>query len=234
MPAETRTLLRRLAACSGVHLAIISGRALADIQVHVGISGIFYAGNHGLELCGPGIEFHDPRADQAHGELAGAVALIVEAASGLEGVFVEDKGVSAAVHWRLAPERSRTQLHELMRLVADVNPHLRLTAGKCVWELRPQHGWNKGNVLMHLIGHLGLDPEEVIFLGDDLTDEDAFRVMPGGCSFRVGGHHEFTAARYYLNDEADARAFLLCLLGLRTGLSPLMRGISACVPTAVG
>src|SRR5688500_16757169 len=78
LPAETRTVLRRLHACPGVHLAINSGRALADVQMHVGIEGLFYVGNHGLELSGPGITLHNPHVSKAHGELERAMAFLME------------------------------------------------------------------------------------------------------------------------------------------------------------
>jgi len=156
---ETRTLLRQLAACDGVHLAIISGRALADVQLHVGVEGLFYVGNHGLELSGPGIVLHSPSASKARGELASAVAFFVEKTASLEGVFIEDKGASASVHWRLASEASRAILNDLVHTVADAHPRLRLASGKCVWELRPKGGWNKGDALSHLATRLRLTAE---------------------------------------------------------------------------
>jgi len=214
---QTRTLLRRLAACDGVSLAIISGRALADVQLHVGIDSLFYVGNHGLELCGPAIEIHSPHASKAHGQLIQAVASLVESTALLEGVFVEDKGASASVHWRLASKVSQEILCELVHSVAEAQPLLRLAAGKCVWELRPKAGWNKGDALGYLCTRLRLAPEDTLYLGDDLTDEDAFRVVPSGLTFRVGGDGEETAAQYRIRDAADAQAFLLCTLGVRTG-----------------
>jgi trehalose 6-phosphate phosphatase len=217
LPAETRTLLRRLQACGGVHLAIISGRALADVQRHVGIDGLFYVGNHGLELSGPGITLHNPHATKAHGDLERVVAFLVEETASLPGVFVEDKGATAAVHWRLASEQSQEALRELVQVAVNSYPRLRLAEGKCVWELRPREGWNKGHALSHLATRLQLTTEDVLYLGDDVTDEDAFQVAQSGLTFHVGGAGEDTAAHYRLHDAADAQAFLLCLLGIRSG-----------------
>ncbi len=217
LPAETRALLRQFRACDGVHLAIISGRALADVQRHVGIDGLFYVGNHGLELSGPGITLHNPAASKAHGELEKAVAFLVEETASLEGVIVEDKGATAAVHWRLASEGNRETLRALVRSAVAAYPRLRIGEGKCVWEVRPKDGWNKGNALTHLTIRLGLAPEEALYLGDDMTDEDAFRAAPNGLTFRVGGGSEDTAAQYCIRDTADAQAFLLCVLGVRSG-----------------
>jgi trehalose-phosphatase len=216
LPQETRTLLRRLAVCPGVHLAIISGRALADARMHVGIDGLYYVGNDGLELSGPGIVLRNPFATKAQGDLAKAVAFLVEHTSGLDGVFVEDKGASASVHWRLASDECREKLQTLLETVERSHPQLRLAAGKCVWELRPKDGWNKGDALSHLITRLRLTPEDAVYMGDDVTDEDAFRVAREGLTFRVGGDGAGTDARYHLRDAADARAFLLCVLGIRS------------------
>ena len=187
------------------------------MQLHVGIDSLFYVGNHGLELCGPAIEIHSPHASKAHGQLIQAVASLVESTALLEGVFVEDKGASASVHWRLASKVSQEILCELVHSVAEAQPLLRLAAGKCVWELRPKAGWNKGDALGYLCTRLRLAPEDTLYLGDDLTDEDAFRVVPSGLTFRVGGDGEETAAQYRIRDAADAQAFLLCTLGVRTG-----------------
>ncbi len=188
-----------------------------DVQMHVGIEGLYYVGNHGLELSGPGITLHNPAASKAHGELEKAIAFMVEHTASLEGVLVEDKGATAAVHWRLASGESRETLRNLMQMTVPNFPRLRIAEGKCVWEIRPKDGWNKGDALSHLTIRLGLAPEGVLYLGDDLTDEDAFRAAPNGLTFHVGGASEETAARYRIRDTADAQAFLLCVLGVLSG-----------------
>jgi trehalose-phosphatase len=217
LPAETRALLRRLQACDVVHLAIISGRALHDVQMHVGIDGLYYVGNHGLELTGPGITLHNPSASKAHGELEKAIGFMVEHTASLGGVLVEDKGATAAVHWRLASEQSRETLRNLVQMTVPTFPRLRIAEGKCVWEIRPREGWNKGDALTHLTIRLDVPPEDVLYLGDDVTDEDAFRAAPSGLTFHVGGAGEKTAAQYRIRDTADAQAFLLYVLGVLSG-----------------
>jgi trehalose-phosphatase len=200
-----------------MHLAIISGRALTDVRLHVGVEGLFYVGNHGLEISGPGISLHNPHATKAHGQLEKAVAFLVEATASLEGVFIENKGATAAVHWRLASQVSQEALRSLVQLAVVRYPRLRIAEGKCVWEVRPKEGWNKGDALRHLTIRLGLAPEDALYLGDDVTDEDAFRAVPGGLTFRVGGDGEETAAKYRIQDAADAQALLRCVLEIRSG-----------------
>ena len=216
---ETRALLRRLSNCRGMHLAVISGRALRDVRMHVGIDRIFYAGNHGLELQGPGMELHHPQGTKAHAELEQAVDLLVERTASLAGVFVEHKGATAAVHWRLAPPATIEELRQIVREVAAPFSRLRLLTGRSVWELRPKEGWDKGEALRHLAIRLGSNPENVLYVGDDATDEDAFRAVQSGLTFRVGSPEEETCARFRMRDAADVQAFLLCVLGLRSGAS---------------
>lgn len=217
LPPEARALLRRLHACPGVNLAVISGRAISDIQLHVGIDGIYYAGNHGLELSGPGIVLHNPQASKVRGDLERAISFLVENTATLSGVFIEDKGATAAVHWRLASEVSRNILNETVQAAVAPFSRLRLAEGKCVWEIRPKEGWNKGDAVTHLLTRLGLAQEDVLYLGDDVTDEDAFLAAPGGLTFHVGNPDAPTSAHYRLRDPADVQAFLLCILGIRTG-----------------
>lgn len=120
--------------------------------------------------------------------------------------------------WRViwAPKRpiiATTQAHT----TAAKHPRLRIGEGKCVWEVRPKDGWNKGDALSHLTIRLGLAPDDVLYLGDDVTDEYAFRAAPDGLTFHVGGAGEETAAQYRIRDTAGAQAFLLCVLGVRSG-----------------
>jgi trehalose-phosphatase len=224
LPHETRTLLRRLASCSGMHVAIISGRSLTNVQMQVGIEGVFYVGNHGLELSGPGIELHNPFASKARGDLEKAIASLIEATSSLKGVFIEDKGATAAVHFRLASDETCLAVRDLVQATVASHPRLAFSAGKCVWEIRPRDGWNKGDALTHLTTRFGLTAGDVVNLGDDLTDEDAFRAARGGLTFRVGGGGD-TAAHYRLRDAADTQSFLLCLLGLRSGQQSLKASV---------
>lgn len=214
--AETRALLRRLAVCSGVQVAIVSGRRLADLREQVGVAGLFYAGNHGAEISGPGMDVLEELTAETVRELAQANAFLKAGTEVLDGVMVENKGLNIAVHWRLAPQRHRDALAELMHRALAAFPSLRLAGGKCVWELRPRKSWNKGDALALLASRLELGLDRVIYIGDDATDEDAFHAVDNELTFHVGGLGDATAARYQLRDPADVQAFLLCVLGVRS------------------
>lgn len=197
-------------------MGVISGRSLSDLRMHVGIDGLFYVGNHGLESCGPGLLLHSCQAAKAQRELKRLIDSLVAETATLDGIFIEEKGVSASVHWRLASEEVRKHAYAIVRTAVAQYPRLQLSSGKCVWELRPKEGWKKGDAIKYLMARLRLAPEDVIYMGDDLTDEDAFRALPTGLTFHVGGKNPETAARYRIHDFTDVQALLLCLLGLRS------------------
>lgn len=213
LSSETRELLRRLHACEGVRVAIISGRSLADVQQRVGVEGLFYAGNHGMELGAPGIAMEQFVPSETREELENALAFISKKTASLPGVRIEDKGASANIHWRLACESSQAIAREAVFEAAASNSRLQLGEGKSVWELRPKIGWNKGDALRHLIFCLGMTIEDAIYLGDDVTDEDVFATVSAALTFHVGESE--SAARYRMSCPFAVRDFLSRVLRLR-------------------
>jgi len=216
VPMETRALLRRLRRCAGIHIGVVSGRALSDVQMRVGIEGLFYAGNHGLEFSGPGVHFHSRDAARTRGEFECLIASLVAKTATLDGVFIEEKGMSALVYWRLASEEVREKARAILGAAIAQYPRFGLSCGKDAWELRPKGAWNIGEAITHLMTRLRLAPEEVIYIGDGLGDEDSFRALSTGLTFHVGGKNTETAAHYRIHDFTDVQAFLFCLLGMRS------------------
>ncbi|OMC46527.1 trehalose-phosphatase [Mycobacterium sp. IS-1264] len=170
--------LRKLAAHCPV--AVLSGRDLADVTERVGLPGIWYAGSHGFELTAPDGTHHQ-------NEAAAAAIPVLERVAGqlrdqlgsVPGVVVEHKRFGVAVHYRNA---ARDRVGEAAAAVraAGQRHALRVTTGREVIELRPDIDWDKGKTLRWVIDHLrhagpqagaNLTP---IYLGDDITDEDAF------------------------------------------------------------
>lgn len=158
-------------------VAILSGRDLADVSERVGIDGIWYAGSHGFELTAPdGTHHQNEEAAAAIPVLEEAAAQLREKIGGITGVVVEHKRFGVAVHFRNA---ARDRVGEVAAAVrtAGQRDALRVTTGREVIELRPDLDWDKGKTLRWVMDHLAGDgPEELvpIYLGDDITDEDAF------------------------------------------------------------
>lgn len=196
-------------------VAIVSGRDLEDVRERVGLENLIYAGSHGFDIAGPEnlrteakeAETFLPRLDQAEAELR-------EKASAIDGVFIERKKFSIAIHSRRVPEDRRPRVEEMVDEVTANHPDLRKTAGKMVFELQPQIDWNKGKAILWLLEALQLDPKTTlpIYIGDDLTDEDAFRALPPqGVGIVVKGGTHRTVADYSLADTEAVKTFLVRL-----------------------
>jgi alpha,alpha-trehalase len=210
LPRQTRAAVARLAALHPV--AILSGRDLPDVRALVGVDGIVYAGSHGFDIArADGLRHQRGREflaelDAAEQELRPLVEVV-------PGARVERKAFAIAVHFRQVMEERVPEVEDAVRRVAADRPRLRTTGGKKILELRPGLEWDKGRALLWLLEVLRLDEPGVIpvYVGDDETDEDAFRaVRDRGLGVVVRGEADErpTAARYALRDTTEVRAFL--------------------------
>jgi trehalose 6-phosphate synthase/phosphatase len=208
---EMRELLATCARRPDSDVTVVSGRSLQDVRKLVGLEAIAYAGNHGLEISGPKLgEFR--HEDVAHyEERAGALADRLRQ-SRLPGVWVEEKGASLTLHYRLADP---SQHAEIRRQAYDWirDSGFQARDALCAVEARPPVGWDKGHAVLHILRrHYGVGWSErvrVIYVGDDDTDEDAFRALSGlGVTFRVGASTRRTSASRHLPNVAAVRALL--------------------------
>jgi trehalose 6-phosphate phosphatase len=222
-PGVRRTL-RVLAGKPAYSTGVISGRGLAQLKSMVGIEGIYYSGNHGLEIEGPGLKYIHPQAASARATIEDLAAQLAKEPGNIEGVIIQEKGLSVSVHYRLAkPGNEDAITRAVSRITA---PHvdkgeIRVYPMKKVWEIRPPVDWDKGKAA-EFIGNkikasLGLSRLLTIYLGDDTTDEDAFKVVhrPGGWGIYVGPGTAASAAGYYLNSTEEVEAFLTRLAALK-------------------
>jgi trehalose-phosphatase len=207
LPEATRDVLRRLAARFPV--AVLSGRGREDVAALVGLAELTYAGSHGFDIAGPSLRRE--MGEGIPGVVERAAAHLFNALSGLPGVLVEPKRFALAVHYRLAAAADLPRIESAVDAAAARHPELRKTRGKKVFELRPTLDWDKGKALLWLVEQLqsSLLP---IFLGDDLTDEDAFRAVKGrgigGIGILVAEELRATAAEYSLRNPEEVREFL--------------------------
>jgi trehalose 6-phosphate phosphatase len=177
MPERTRRALDRLMAMQGVTVAVVSGRGLGDVRERAGIPGIAYAGNHGMEIEGAGVHRIHPEARAARPELEAVAAIVEPALEGIDGAFVEDKGLTLSIHYRMAPDHAE-EVREIVLEAAGGRPGLEVFEGKMIVEVRPRVEWHKGKAVLFLLDQMR-PPEDapVLYLGDDRTDEDAFRAL---------------------------------------------------------
>jgi trehalose 6-phosphate phosphatase len=208
--------VQKLAAQAPV--AILSGRDLADVTERVGLPGIWYAGSHGFELTAPdGTHHQNDAAAAAVPVLESAATQLREKLGSIPGVVVEHKRFGVAVHYRNA---ARDRVGEVAAAVraAGRRDGLRVTTGREVIELRPDIDWDKGKTLRWVIDHLqgagfraGSAPLVPIYLGDDITDEDAFDAVRHDGIPIVVRHNDdgdrATAALFALDSPARVSEF---------------------------
>ena len=203
-----REALRELA--SLVPLAILSGRDLDDVRERVGIDNVVYAGSHGFDIAGPD-GLRRQMASDFLPKLDTAEKKLQEALDGISGARVERKRLSIATHYRNVKEKDIPKVKQAVGEVAWHHRELRKMTGKKVHELQPDIDWDKGWALMWLLETLGLEGENVfpIYIGDDRTDENAFRALKQrGIGILVSEEPKFTAAKYSLEDPAEVERFL--------------------------
>jgi trehalose 6-phosphate phosphatase len=223
-------------------VAILSGRDLAAVRQRIGLPGIWYAGSQGFELTGPDGTHH------GNAEAAASIPVLEEAAAELadqlghiSGVVVEHKRFGVAVHYRNA---ARDRVGEVSAAVRSAGRRtaLRVTTGREVIELRPNVDWDKGKTLRWVLDYIRHDehpgPLLPIYLGDDITDEDAFDAVQDDGIPIVVRHTDdgdrATAAKYALDNPERVRDFaeLLASAGSLITGSRVCSTLAASLPSS--
>jgi alpha,alpha-trehalase len=216
MAEEMRQAVRELSRHCAV--GIISGRDLKDVRDKAQLDTLVYAGSHGFDIAGPeGLQVENrvgeeflPALDQAEHELTRKLDAV-------PGLLLERKKFAIAIHFRLVEPERVAEIEKVVKEVAAGNPKLRQASGKKIFELQPRMEWHKGKALLFLLQTLKLDREDVLpfYIGDDVTDEDAFRTLKGrGITIMVQDSPQETAADYTLKNPQEVRQFLLQLIPL--------------------
>jgi trehalose 6-phosphate phosphatase len=205
-----RSVVMELATLCSV--AVVSGRDRAEVQKLVGLDELIYAGSHGFDISGPGgMHMQHNEALAFLPALDKAQKLLVDRLSRIPGGQVERKKFSIAVHYRNVAQEVVPDIEHLVDEVHGRYPELRKGAGKKVIELQPDIEWNKGKAVLWLLDHAPFNEDAIlpVYIGDDLTDEDAFAaIRNSGVGILVGAHGHETKARYSLRDVPQVEAFL--------------------------
>ena len=209
---EKKKLLKKLS--SSHNVAIVSGRDMMDIRQFVGLNKLIYAGSHGFRISGPdGLYMMQEKAVDL---LPGLDHMEKELVNTLEkeipGVSIERKHFAIAIHYRNAPPGSFVTVNDHAdRLIAG-NDNFKKGRGKKILEIKPSLDWHKGKAVEWIMNELGFSfPGEYLpmYIGDDITDEDAFRTLSDdGIGILVGSHSQLSAARYHLRDVDEVGKFL--------------------------
>lgn len=206
------TILARLARLPHTTVAVVSGRKAADLVSFLPIAGLFYVGLHGAEFRTPeGQVIRAPLPPQAEELLQRWRAKLESLATLFPGVWIEDKGVALACHYRQAEAEAVRQLGQLLEefaaeLQAPSVP-IEILRGNCVWELRPK-GIDKGRAVLWLLRTYR--PAALpLYAGDDQTDEDAFaQLREEAITIRVGPLDVPSKARYRVTSPHELKEFL--------------------------
>lgn len=208
--------------------AIVSGRSKEKVYGFVQLDELFYAGSHGFDISGP-IQrpIRCSVADSFRPGLQDLMETLNRDLATIDGAFVEDNKFSLSVHYRkVSPERIVEVESVVDRHVLECTTPLSKNRGKMVFELRPRVDWNKGSAVMWILSELGLDADDVVpfYLGDDVTDEDAFKALldrpAGGIGIlvRKEGDPErpaATLASFTLQDTTEVQTFLETLSDMK-------------------
>src|SRR5258706_4060848 len=208
-PGLAKTLNRLLVRTSGA-LALVSGRSLNDIDLIFAPEQFPAVGGHGAEmrisLDSEAVATHAPPMDR---ELKRPLAAIAKLSP---RILLEDNGYSLALHYRLAPHADKAIYEAVSLIRADLpNAPIEVLPGKCVCEIK-HSGFNKATGVLELMTRVPFKGRRPIFIGDDVTDEAVFGIMPdlGGLAFSVGRHA--TAVADYFDEPRDVREWLAHLL----------------------
>lgn len=221
MTPEMRAAVRNVA--KRFPTAIVTGRCIEKVCSFVGLPELYYAGSHGMDIKGPNSKEDKtvlllqpareflPVIDKAYKAL-------VEKTKDTTGARVENNKFCLSVHFRCVDEKSWSSLAEKVKAVLRDFPELELTEGRKVVEVRPSIMWDKGKAVEFLLRSLGFDDDRTnvlpVYIGDDRTDEDAFKVLRErgqGIGILVSKCPKETDATYSLQDPTEVMEFLVRL-----------------------
>ncbi|KAL6132130.1 hypothetical protein ACLB2K_070501 [Fragaria x ananassa] len=243
MSSEMRAAVREVA--KYFPTAVISGRSRDKVKGFVQLSNVYYAGSHGMDIMVPSKPLKpcdaknqatastlDKESDmlfQPAKRFLPAIQeiriVLDEIARKIEGARVEDNRFCISVHYRNVREEDYDILEEKVKAVIETYPEFHLTRGKKVLEVRPSIEWNKGHALEYLLDTLGFSNSGDVlplYIGDDRTDEDAFKVIEArgqGFPIIVSSTPKETKAAYSLHDPSEVLTFLLRLARWRKASS---------------
>lgn len=197
-----RHVLHLLTRCGKVSVSVISGRRRADIEKRINVPGVRYLGLYGWETAGDVFQIC-----ASAGLVRQARCLLRDGPGKLPSIWIEDKGLGLAVHYRGAPSSSVRRARQMVgEILAPLKPELYLLRGKKVWEILPREIAGKGGAVRAQFANAS--PETLpIYVGDDVSDEAAFAQLHPGLTVRVGPSRR-SAARYRLRNPQEVRRFL--------------------------
>jgi len=200
-------------------VSIVSGRATDDVRGKARTEKAFYAGSHGFEIVDPQgkVTVNDearhirPVIDEVHAKLSQRLKKV-------PGALVEHVKYTISAHYRLVADKDFPLVKKAVEAILMEYPVLRKTEGKKVFEIRPKIDWDKGRAVQWILKFLNFDAQRhiAIYIGDDTTDEDAFKVLADkGIGILVADPPRASAAAYVIPDTPAVKKVLDLLISIR-------------------
>lgn len=221
MPDVLKDALSRLSKAGDVKIAVVSGRSLKDIKGRIGLKNIVYVGNHGFEIEGPKMRFESPVSVKYKTLLKSLKSRLKKNLARIKGVLIEDKDYSLSIHYRLVDKKHVPVLKALFHestIRDEVRNNIATGTGKMLLEVRPPVDWDKGKAVSWLLDRqrsiLKQRAHRIfpVYVGDDVTDEDAFKTLKDEGLTIFVGRPKKSLAKYYLNDTAEVNQLLKLIL----------------------
>ena len=221
-PSQASTLTA-LAAVPGLHITIVSGRRLIDLQSRIGIAGLGYVGNHGLEIATPSHNFVHPGALALTARLSRWQSTLQGKLERFVGAWIENKRLSLSIHYRNLAECRRQDflaVIESYKSAITEDGQLLISDAKQVVEIRPNLAWTKGSAIQVVDdyinddyindGYIHTDRKRAkrVYFGDDISDEDAFAQWQQDLTVLVGEANRQTHANHRLGDYRQTHRLL--------------------------
>ncbi len=193
-----------------IPVSIVSGRSLSEMKGLIKLKGVSLIGNHGFEILCKGKVWSHPEALKIKGILEKTLNRIEERVKNFKGVIIEDKGLSGSVHFRLL----KSELEETIRKIVEdevgkTDGKIGIKEGKKVLEISPNLNWDKGKGVKKLISLLNLKGDFLkIYIGDDETDEDAFRILKNKDISILVGRKKIHFAKFRLKNVGQVWLFI--------------------------
>jgi len=218
---ENKELLEHLVKIPAFQVVIISGRTLIDIKQMVGVGGILYIGNHGWEIEGSSMHFESLIPVQVSSLMKKMKYELMTQLSDIPGAFVEDKGVTLSVHYRLVSPHQEflvKRIFDHISMPYRRKNEIKAHAGKKVFELKPPVEWDKGKAALWLLRKheilKGKGNVLPVYIGDDSTDEDAFEALKNKGITVFVGTSKSSGAQYCLAGPQEVTELLRHMVGV--------------------
>ncbi len=218
LSTEVRSLIRRVAQRPDIAVGVVTGRSLADIKKMVRLPSIFYIANHGFQISLNQTTWIHPDAKQILPFLADILSTLRSTLKSTRGAIIEDKLFTLSVHHRNVESRSLPHLKKTVgRVVHHYRGMFRITTGKKVIEVRPNLLWNKGRAVLTVLKMLAFrDKPLIVYIGDDKTDEDAFKALHAKAMTIRVERSRTSRAKYFVRNPSEVHRLLKEIASINT------------------